>query len=198
MALRQVGKLAAAAALLAISACAYIDPGCFLPGQGSNLLRHGVLLRLAFRLPGGGFESFDVSRDGGVTYVSYQATLCQRMDAEHVRAVLQAWARPGMANFAEGECGPGWFFGRLSGYEEPCPGARRWMIDHRGNFGHYMMVDIHIADGPFTLFWDFEGPLPDELEAPLASTLGMACADSRALRRSVRRRAPELAAMAGC
>lgn len=193
----QAWRLTAPAALLAVSACAYVDPGCILPGQGSSPRRHGSLLHLAFRLPESSFESFDVSQDGGATYTSHQATLCQRMDTEQFHAVLQAWSSPALQTYAEGECGPGWSFGRV-GSEEPCPGARQRSLERRWSSGPYMIVDVHIDGGPLTLFWDLEGALPIELEAPMANTLGVVCAESRALKRSVRRRAPALAAMAGC
>ncbi len=191
-----LGRLAAAAALLAVSACAYIDPVCLFPGQGAGW-RPKKLLSLDVVAPAGSFQSFKVNLTGGVTYMKHEATLCDSMNEGQMRALAEAWTVPELESLAAGTCGPGWSFGRL-GDGEACPGAREWELGLRRSWGRRISLDMRLDGVVHALTWDLEEPLPPELEAIVADTLSVACTESGAFRRRLRSRVPELAAMAQC
>ncbi len=186
----------AGAALLAVSACAYIDPACIFPGQGAGW-RPKKLLSLNVVAPAGSLQSFRVNLTGGVTYMSHEATFCDSMNEGQMHALVAAWTVPELKSYAAGTCGPGWSFGRLGDWEA-CPGAREWELGLRRSLGRWISMDMRLDGVVHALTWDLEVPLPPELEAIVADTLSVACTESGAFRRRLRGRAPELAAMAQC
>ena len=152
-----------------------------------------------FRVHDSGFTAF--SRE-----VPYQPLYCDRMTAGDLDRLKALWENPALVPAAREEpCSAGFAF-----WTGRCPAACTETVakfrrsewgppDEPGVAPLLKLTWNHLTDSAgWQLYWDLESPLPPPVEAAVAETVKMVCAQSGSFQRRFRRHLPELAERFDC